>query len=606
MVVLAGPGAGKTRTLIQRIAYLLRDGVVPESITAITFTHRAADELRQRLAGAADQAARRVWVGTFHRFCLELLTTARQKSPVDPGRTGSRGRLGRTCAAGQEGRRGAAGEPASQISLLKSRGIHHDSPAVPASIAETYRGYQARLTEMEAYDYDDLLLAVLDLIRADETIDQAARQLTRHLLVDEFQDVNEVQYHLIRLLAGDGAGLFVIGDPDQAIYGFRGASNRFFGQLTADFPAASTFRLGVNYRATAAIVRTAGLFAAESQPVAIRPGGQRPRYVSSTGTRAEARAVVKEIGRLLGGAEMLAADRQSGKRLARTFSLGEIAVLFRTGRQGEPIEEALLAEGIPYRILGRRALLAAPGVRETLDLLRYIDRPTDLRFALALRGSRFAPGDAALRQIRAFARAHECPLDAAAAELMRAGQFTIALHERIQGFLEFTAELRTMSSTKPAAALIRHAVPEDEGPSRPLLQLARAAGDPMLAEFLARLATGQEADHERREDRARPGEGVTLLTMHAAKGLEFPAVIIAGLADGIVPWRGAETEEELAEERRLFYVGLTRAAEALILIGPAMDGKPQPSRFLTEIPTEMLERTGSGAKRAKPAQKGLF
>ncbi|MGE5550798.1 MAG: UvrD-helicase domain-containing protein [Bacteroidota bacterium] len=606
VVVLAGPGAGKTRTLIQRIALLLRNGVVPESITAITFTHRAADELRQRLTGAAGQDARRVWVGTFHRFCLELLSTALPKPPLILDERETEALLAEAAPRGGKGP-GGGRDLRGQISLLKSRGIHQDSPAVPPSIAEIYRRYQARLAGMEAYDYDDLLLATLDLIRADASLLRAAQQLARHLLVDEFQDLNAVQYHLVRLLAGDGAGLFVIGDPGQAIYGFRGASNHYFDQLKADFPAASTYRLRGNYRSAATIVQAAQSFATGGGQVAMRPGGQRLRYVAAGGARAEARAVVREIERLLGGSEMLAADRQSGRRLARTYSLGEIAVLFRTGRQGEPIEEALLAEGIPYRVLGRQALLAAPDVQEALDLIRYLDRPTDLRFAIALRGSRCNPGEAVLSKIRAFARANECSYTTATAELLRTGQFTIALHERLQGFLEYVAELQAMASSKTAAEMILHTARGAEGPSRALLHLARTAGDRTLSEFLARLVTGHEADGERREDLAKPGDGITLLTMHAAKGLEFPAVILAGLADGVVPWKGAEGEEELAEERRLFYVGLTRAAEALILLGPPREGGRQaPSRFLAEIPAELMEQVGGRRKKAKALQQGLF
>jgi superfamily I DNA/RNA helicase len=293
--------------------------------------------------------------------------------------------------------------------------------------------------------------------------------------------------------------------------------------------------------------------------------------------------------------------------VTRPYSLGEIAILFRTGRQAAPLEEALLAEGIPYRILGQRALLGAPEVREALDILRFVDRPTDLRYTIALREGSFAPGAAVLGQIREYARAAACsPIDATA-ELLRAGRFTIAVHERLQGFLDFTADLRARAADTGAGDLLLRSAPTAKGePPRALIQVARAAGRRPLGEFLLRLATGQEGDHERREDPAKPGEGITLLTMHAAKGLEFPAVFLVGLAEGIMPWRSAEDDEALAEERRLFFVSLTRAAEMLILVGPPEDGDREPSRFLRELPAEAVEKAGAAVRKKKAAQQGLF
>ncbi len=195
----------------------------------------------------------------------------------------------------------------------------------------------------------------------------------------------------------------------------------------------------------------------------------------------------------------------------------------------------------------------------------------------------------------------------ATAEFLRAGRFTIAVHERLQGFLDFTADLRARAAETGAADLLLRAAPTAKGePTRSMRQVARAAGQRPLGEFLLRLATGQEGDHERREDPAKPGEGISLLTMHAAKGLEFPAVFLVGLAEGIMPWRSAEDEEALAEERRLFFVSLTRAAEMLILVGPPKGGDHEPSRFLRELPVEALEKAGTTARRKHAAQPGLF
>ncbi|MGE5583997.1 MAG: UvrD-helicase domain-containing protein [Bacillota bacterium] len=630
VIVTAGPGTGKTRTLIQRIVFLLQKGVRPEAITAITFTHRAADEMRRRLVSAVGAEAGGVRIGTFHRFCLDLLTEVRGTPPLVLDAREASALAAEAVAAARVARAvrtmRAAGI-AEAISRAKSQGLRPEDPGVPAALAEPYQCYQQRLAAAGACDYDDLLLSALDLIQNDRTARQTARKWAAHLLVDEFQDVNPVQYQLVKALAGDGINLFVIGDPDQAIYGFRGADHRFFAQLAADFPSAASFHLTLNYRSTSTIVRAAnavigGANASAAAEQEGQPGEQQLRYIAAEGPQAEARAVVREIERLVGGIGMLAADRQSGKGMARTFSLGEIAVLFRTGRQAEPIEEALLSEGIPYRTLGWRAFVAAPEVREALDILRYIDRPTDLRFMIALRGTRFDPGAEALALLARSgpaeaAAAPRPPLEAATRELLGAGRLTGNGRARIQGFLDLVAELDVLAKSATAAELLLRAAGPRSTVSRALRQVARAAGDRSLAEFMFRLATGQEADHERREDLARPGEeGISLLTMHAAKGLEFPAVVLVGLAEGIVPWKDAAKDatdgDALAEERRLFYVALTRAAEVLVLIGPpgAPAGRsPAQSRFVREIPGELVEFVeygGGKAKKHRIEQQRLF
>ena len=606
VVVVAGPGAGKTRTLVHRIRFLLARGVPPESITAVTFTHRAADEMRARLAGAAE-GAERVWIGTFHRFCLELLTTAEGRPPIVLDEREAAAILAE--AARAMGRDPVKDGPSGreEIGLLKSRGLRPDDAGLPPSLAELYRRYQERLAALGACDYDDLLLRTVALLKAGSPVLSAARARAGHLLVDEFQDLNAVQYELVKLLAASGENLFVIGDPDQAIYGFRGADPGYFHRLREDFPGTTLIRLERNYRSTATIVRTASVFASEGPAKPMGPEGPRPRYLAADGPRSEARAVVEEIERLIGGTGMVAADRQSGRRGGRVFSLGEIAVLFRTARQAGPIEEALLSLGIPYRLIGQRPLLAAPEVREALDILRFVDRPSDLRFAIALREGRFDPGPDAWAALEGFARDNGCDLETAAAELLRTGRLSPTAGERLQGFLDLLADLRAHAQDLSAEELLLRAAPTGEaGPSRALQQVARAARGRGLAEFLFRLATGREGDHERREETARPGEGVSLLTMHAAKGLEFPAVLVVGLADGVVPW-GEPTGAELAEERRLFYVALTRAAEVLVLIGPPRQGgKQAPSRFLSELPSDLLEETGTRPKKPRMAIKGLF
>jgi len=647
VIVTAGPGTGKTRTLVQRIAFLLHEGVAPETITAITFTHRAADEMRTRLESTVGRGAERVHVGTFHRFCAEVIGEALGAPPLvlDEREAGVLAAEAAASVAAARGTKRIAA-PAEAFSRLKSRGLLPGDPGVPSALAEPYRRYQELLAAAGAYDYDDLLLAALEMVQNDKRVSRVARERATHLLVDEFQDVNPVQYQLVRTLAGDGRNLFVIGDPDQAIYAFRGADRRFFAQLSADFPSATHIRLTVNYRSSDTVVRAANALMPAANATAARPGGQLVRYVAVDAPREEPRAVVREIERLVGGTGMLAADRHGQEHPTRQFSLGEIAVLFRTSRQADPIEQALLAEGIPYRSLGQRAVLATPAVREALDILRCVDRPTDLRFLIALRDTRFNPGAEALGMLKAraatgaatgpaaaWAGNQNVPLAEVAAALVREDCLPPDARVRIKALLDLLAELGALAPTATAAdLLLRAAPPEAAASSRALRQLVRAAQDRSLSEFLFRLATGQDADHESREDLARPGEGVTLLTMHAAKGLEFPAVILVGLADGIVPWKDSLDGEALEEERRLFYVAVTRAAEELVLIGPPTEGASENaarsqsqsqghsgpqlrsqsgsrcqsysrSRFIGELPSDILKLIDTAADTDKAARR---
>ncbi|MGE5598407.1 MAG: UvrD-helicase domain-containing protein, partial [Bacteroidota bacterium] len=476
VLVAAGPGAGKTRTLVQRIQYLLAKGVPPGEITAVTFTHRAADEMLGRLAGTGGKAGR-VWVGTFHRLCLEILAERDGKPPLvlDERETAAiLAEIGVPAAETTGRRRSKTG---AEISLLKSRGIQSLDPDVPPQLREVYRLYQERLAEMGACDYDDIILAALAALRADAALLARSRRRAGHLLVDEFQDVSPAQYDLIRILAGDGANLFLIGDPDQAIYGFRGADSRCFDRLIADYPACVCCRLERNYRSLPPIVKAAAAFAGAGGMCAVRSGGCRPRYIEADGPRAEAKAVIKEIERLVGGTGMLAADSQSGRGEAHALSLGEIAILFRTSHQARPLEEALLTEGIPYRVLGDRAILGAPEVREALDILRYVDKPNDLRYQIALRGSRFDPGPGPWKRIQDAARGRGISLLQATEELLRAGSFTISQHDRIQAFFDLARELEARRETATTAELLLAAAPPlADGPSRALLQAARALG----------------------------------------------------------------------------------------------------------------------------------
>lgn len=605
VVVVAGPGTGKTRTLVHRIVHLVGErGVPPERIAAVTFTNRAAQEIRHRadkMLGEQDIAG--LTVGTFHRICLDLL----RRNAGDAA-----GRLvvldeadSREVLREVEDVKARPVRPLQRaIALLKSRGVLPSSPEVPGELRAIYQAYQARLAAYGALDYDDLLLEALRLPRFELQFD--------HLLVDEFQDVNAVQYQLVKKWAGDGNNLFVIGDPYQAIYGFRGADHRFFTRLQEDFPRGQVAYLSVNYRSTPVILRAAtAVMAKAADPgpalelTAVKEKGPRVLQLEVGGELAEGIAVVREISRLVGGATMLQSDGQGTSHPAAALrdreggvrSFTDIAVFFRTGRQGEFLEECFLKEGLPYRIIGRESFLEDRLVRQALAFFRVVAEPADaFHFFRVLAAGRFRTGRQALTRLRQIVTASRVPAWVAA------GQLEDEIQE-LHDFRQAVENYRGLAGSRPPEELLARWVAENglEG-QEPLLRLLRvAARFPDLPSLLAGVTLAEEADYERTGGKIASPEAVTLMTMHAAKGLEFPVVFVVGVEDGLIPLRegvtaGGSDAERLAEERRIFYVAMTRAMEELILVSArhrTHRGKKvatTPSPFIQDIPPDCLEK----------------
>ncbi|BCV20172.1 DNA helicase [Moorella sp. Hama-1] len=715
VVVVAGPGTGKTRTLVYRLAYLIQErGVAPGEIAAVTFTNKAAAEIRQRVADLLGdrQGLSALTVGTFHSICLDLLQAGLQlgagRSLTIIDEVDAREILAEVLAEAQgRGRRGVTALQ-RQISLLKGRGLFPDAPDVPDDLRPLFRSYQERLAAYGLLDYDDILLQALEFPKLTPEVpgtdkreqdgDRGTVPFT-HLLVDEFQDVNAVQYQLVKKWAGNGKNLFVIGDPDQAIYGFRGADYRFFGQLLQDFPVARLFHLHRNYRSTPVVLRAAAgvvahnpaegplsvtrseLAAAYLEPTTAQPvpaalsepaseaapevtppgrlpfkvtgtaGEAAPRvsrpqgspiiYLEAPGETAAGIAIVREIGRLIGGTTMLQAHGQ-GRGAKRgglepgdeeSYGFSDIAVLCRTGRQLQFLEECFLKEGLPYRIVGRESFLEAAPVRQALAFCRCLVNPGDdfyLRQCLA--GHQGISRETAAR-IGELARRQGSPLwqvlgelaggggnrpPAAVAPALEAFPCGPALRSRLQAFIDTLTTCRAArGGHSPADLLARWAKEKGLLNEESLNRLIRvAAGFSDLSSFLRGVVLAGEADHERRGPRDLSPEVITLMTLHAAKGLEFPVVFIAGLEDGVLPLRerqGANlTPEEMAEERRLFYVGMTRARKLLYLVaarrreqgGATVPAEPSP--FLQEIPAGCLvARAWEGRGKSKGSNDGV-
>ena len=543
--MVAGPGTGKTRTLTERIAWLIEErGVRPEEITAVTFTNQAAGEMRARLERRlGKRTAAKLHIGTFHALCLELLGDVKL--------------LGRgealQLAAETLADRGEKGSPQKLLQGVSR--VKNGASAQEAGVdGDTYGAYCARLEALGVLDFDDLLIEALKL-------DTAGRRCFQNLLVDEFQDVNDTQYALVRAWSRGGRSLFVIGDPDQSVYGFRGATGSCFRRLLEDCPGAREIRLVQNYRSTPQILRAA-LPVIEKNPGGPRlleprrPAGGAVRLVRAEDPFEEGIFIAKEIGRMTGGVDMLEAQRHGADRETRAFS--DIAVLCRTHRQLELIEKCLRHDDIPCIVSGRETFWEADAVRGFLAYFRAL----------------LAPGDEAARA----AAQNLCPLDALGQE----------------------EDWRPLAEAEKPWRLVER-WEERYGPAPELERLRYAAVFHESLDGLWRAVTlGEEADLRRAAGEGWESGAVRLMTLHAAKGLEFPAVFVAGLRAGELPLERADRPGDRAEERRLLYVGMTRAREELVL---TVGGEPSP--FLTDLPEEVSRRSAA-ARQSRAEQLRLF
>lgn len=564
IAVSAGPGTGKTRTLICRILHLIKHaGVHPSQITAVTFTNKAAKEMRQRLSESLPNAkdARAVHIGTFHALCHELLT--KWKVPFQLAEQSMQQAVMAECLQ----------------SLAVKGNVHRFLEAVSrrknglpaASDTPLTDDIYYRYTEqMQAYglaDYDDLLLLTLQGFTGAHKRDKAALRMFHHLLVDEFQDINDLQYRLIQAWGEKSASLFVIGDPDQSIYGFRGSSAQCFARFASDHPALHSVHLSENYRSAPEI-----LFSA--LPIVHRESGYLHANCSPMGRVQVLRAkdefdqalyIAKHINRLVGGIGMLEAHRQGARQAS--YGFGDIAILYRTHRQAQQIEHCLKTEGIPYTVSGRESYLNESDVRAALSYLRLLLCPQD-RYSLQTCLMAFG---VPLEQIRAVS-----PTDGAS--------LSMALQALGLSHLASLMEAQFPKAAKAKPAALLDALIPLLGQSEALSMLRGAAlGHATAASLLDALAFGSEGDITRASGAAYPSEAVSLMTLHGAKGLEFPVVFLCGMQEGmlpLIPPKGICDEEE---ERRLLYVGMTRAKDQLYLLCP-----DPPSPFLALLPKSQL------------------
>ncbi|HKC27897.1 MAG TPA: DNA helicase PcrA [Jatrophihabitans sp.] len=630
LLIVAGAGSGKTRVLTHRIAYLLAErGVRPGEILAITFTNKAAGEMKDRVAALVGPRARTMWVSTFHSMCVRLLRAEGKalglKSSFSIYDADDSKRL-LTMVAREldlDPRRYPARSLAGQISNLKNELVTPDAWADKAStapekvLADVYQRYQQRLREAHALDFDDLIMRAVQLLQQHPEVAEAYRRRFRHVLVDEYQDTNHAQYMLVRELTkgGDPAELAVVGDADQSIYAFRGASIRNILEFERDYQDATTIMLEQNYRSTQTILSAANAVIARNpdrKPKNLWSDAGHGEIISgyvAENEHDEAAWVTQRIEELTNAGEAVASD---------------VAVFYRTNAQSRVFEEVFIRAGLPYRVVGGVRFYERREIRDALAYLRVIANPDDLvSLRRILNTPRRGIGDRAEQFVAAFATQESISFGAA---LERAdvisGLAPRSLHA-IQGFTTMMTTLRGVAAGPDATpAAVLEAVldqtgylrelqastdPQDESRVDNLRELVsvasefeeqrRASGDDVsLDAFLEQVSLVADADTV--PDAS--GGVVTLMTLHTAKGLEFPVVFLTGMEDGVFPhMRSLSDPEEMAEERRLAYVGITRARSRLFVsrsLSRAAWGAPSwnpPSRFLEEIPAELISWSGA-------------
>ena len=571
VAVIAGPGTGKTGTLVSRIAWLIEGkGISPKEITAVTFTRQAAREMTERLEKRlGKKACRGLTVGTFHHICLSLL----DQKPLIPRETA------REVIADILKERKEPLSPASALDMISSMKNGKTVPGMPAGL---YEQYQERLRQMNLRDLDDVLTEALE-------VPASNLKMFRYLLVDEYQDINPAQQKLVTHWS-DGNSLFVIGDPDQSIYGFRGANAACFDDLTKIRPGAKTIRLKQNYRSTPEILSCA-LEAIRQNPGEKREllptllSGASVRLAIAPDERAEYIWIAKEIARMAGGLGMTEA-RESERA---QFAFSDIAVLCRTHRQLEQLEACLNHDSIPCVVSGRGAFLEAEKNRALLSFFAALLNPRDeASLTLALKALWHCPDGLVQRACNAMPLLTEENPDTFEEEP--------ASFDALSPFVDAVKTYLPKVRKEKPRSLLDSLAKETGTKGKEVEQLLNAAVfyDAMPA-FLEAVRAGEEGDILRLSG-GKPSGAVRLMTLHAAKGLEFPAVFLAGLEEGQLPLVRLKEETDLEEERRIFFVGITRAKRALTLV---CGGKRSP--FLSSLSgkIELLSVKGSPAVQAK-------
>jgi len=618
LLVVAGAGSGKTRVLTSRIAYLINEkGISPFEILAITFTNKAAEEMRNRVVELVGSVAHKMWVSTFHSACVRILRQSSDEIGFSANFTiydqGDAARLmGHVIKdLNFDLKRFPPRALLSKISSLKNEGIkpneYLDRTESPydQKVSEIFVEYQSRLKRASAMDFDDLLLNTVILFRENKSILEQWQNRFKHILVDEYQDTNLIQNELVSLLAAEHRNICVVGDSDQSIYQFRGADVRNILNFEKVFPDATVIVLDQNYRSTQTILDAAN-------EVISRNSGRQPKDLWTEEGDGES-IVLYQASNEDDEANWVAEKIISYNR-AGYSGLSDIAIFYRTNAQSRAVEEQLNRLGVTYRVVGGTRFYDRREVRDALAYLRLAVNPLD---EVALRRVINVPkrgvGDTSLGKIEIWAEKNQIDLFLALFEASKAGVSGKAL-KGIESFLNLLEESQSRLDLGPAdiiefsleksgyiTGLEEERTIEAEGRLENLSELVGAASEfSDISEFLERVGLVADTD-EIPNEATDLGDGeVLLMTLHAAKGLEFPVVFLLGMEEGIFPHvRALGDPDQMEEERRLAYVGITRARKILHLCNAwsrMLHGQTQynpPSRFLDDIPEGLIQREGS-------------
>lgn len=637
LLVVAGAGSGKTRVLTRRIAYLLAErNAHPGEILAITFTNKAANEMKERVAHIVGPQARSMWVSTFHSACVRILRAEAKRLGLKPTFSiydmQDSVRLMTLVAKdlGIDTKQYSAKYLLGQVSNLKNELIDYETAVDRAAtsqeqtVAEVYGEYQRRLMRASAVDFDDLISHTVALFQAFPEVAQQYHRRFRHVLVDEYQDTNHAQYILIREIVGDGkdgiepAELCVVGDADQSIYAFRGANIRNIVEFERDYSNARTVVLEQNYRSTQNILSAANSVIEKNSG---RPAknlwtaegaGEKVVVYTAQDEYHESDFIVKKVRELI--------DKHD-------YQYKDVAVFYRANSQSRSVEEVFIRNGVPYKVVGGTRFYERKEIRDALAYLRVITNPADdVSLRRIVNTPRRGIGDKAEEAVENFAKREKISFFDALERVSEINTLAARSQTALKNFAALLAMFRVMDDSGAGPGEIVHTVletsgllkelqdsrdPQDEVRIENLAELENVAREfeemfqaesednkkAKLSDFLERVSLVADSDEIPKDD--AHGGVVTMMTLHTAKGLEFPVVFLTGMEEGVFPHqRSLGSDSELQEERRLAYVGMTRAMQRLHLSRAATRstwGQPNynpESRFITEIPADLVDRQG--------------
>lgn len=634
MLVLAGAGSGKTRVLVHRLAWLMQvERVAPFSLLAVTFTNKASQEMRGRIESTIGVSLNNLWMGTFHGLSHRMLRAHYQEAGLQQGfqiiDSDDQQRLVKRVlkALNLDEKHWPAKQIQWFINARKDEGQRPGSIDAGADyslqqMVKIYAAYQEMCDRAGLVDFAEILLRSFELLKNHADVRGHYQQRFRHILVDEFQDTNAIQYNWLRLLAGSAAKVMIVGDDDQSIYGWRGARVENIQQFLKDFDGADTIRLEQNYRSTSTILKAANAVISNNQ-------GRLGKDLWTDGSEGETIAVYNAFNELDEARFIVSRIRDWHNK---GNPLTEAAILYRNNAQSRVLEEALIQEGLHYRIYGGLRFYERQEIKDALAYLRLINnRQDDAAMERVINTPARGIGETTLNKVRQQARASQQTLWQALEQMLAEKQLSGRAASAIEQFMQLISQLDTELTDLPLHEQAEHVIKQsglyamyqaEKGEKAQtrienLNELITACQnfDSVLQEEMSPLAAflsqaALEAGEYQAEEHS---DAIQLMTLHSAKGLEFPLVFMCGLEEGMFPsQQSGDDPTRLEEERRLCYVGMTRAMQKLYMCHAqsrrlyGQEQYPKPSRFLREIPEECVEEIRLKTQVSQPAQFNRF